>query len=216
MSSYLLDAAPAADRRLLIDRALRLEAFTIGWMVVEAAVTLAAGATAGSLTLTVFGIDSLIELASACVLIWRLTVELRHGREFSEAIERRASRVAGALLFALAAYIVLAAAWRFWTGTAQEFSPLGLAVVLLAIPVMRLLARGKLELATRLGSRALRADAVESLTCFWLSLVVVVGLVCNFAFRAWWIDPVTSLGVLWFVVREAREAWAGEACGCCD
>jgi divalent metal cation (Fe/Co/Zn/Cd) transporter len=99
-----------------------------------------------------------------------------------------------------------------WTGAAQEFSWPGLAVAVLAIPVMRLLARGKLDLATRLDSRALRADAVESLTCFWLSVVVVVGLVCNLLFGVWWIDAVTSLGILWFVVREAREAWEGEDC----
>jgi divalent metal cation (Fe/Co/Zn/Cd) transporter len=215
MSSDLLRAITTADRRTLIDRALRLEALSIGWMTVEAVVALASGLAAGSLTLTVFGIDSLIELASACVLIWRLTVELRHGQDFSETIERRASRIAGALLFALAAYIVLASAWRLWTGAAQAFSWPGLAVALLAIPVMHLLARGKLDLATRLGSRALRADAVESLTCFWLSLVVVAGLICNLVFGAWWIDAVTSLGILWFVVREAREAWAGEAC-CAD
>ena len=205
-----------AARHRLIDRALRLEALTIGWMSIEAVVALASGWIAGSLTLTVFGIDSVIELVSAGVLVWRLTVELRHGKKFSEAIEQRASRIGGALLFALAATIVVAAGWRLWTGVGQEFSWPGLVVALLAIPIMRLLARGKLDLATRLGSRALRADAVESLTCFWLSLVVVVGLVCNFLVGAWWIDAVTSLGVLWFVVREAREAWAGEDCGCCD
>jgi divalent metal cation (Fe/Co/Zn/Cd) transporter len=204
-----------ADRGALIGRALRLEALSIGWMTIEAAVALASGLAAGSLTLTVFGIDSLIELASACVLIWRLTVELRHGQDFSENIERRAGRIAGVLLFALAAYIVLAAGWRLWTREAQAFSWPGLAVAVLAIPVMHLLARGKFELATRLGSAALRADAVESLTCFWLSLVVVVGLICNLVFGAWWIDAVTSLGILWFVVREAREAWEGEAC-CAD
>jgi divalent metal cation (Fe/Co/Zn/Cd) transporter len=202
------------ERRALIDRALRLETLTIGWMSVESLVALVSGVVADSLTLTVFGIDSLIELASACVLIWRLRVELRRGEEFSEAIERRAASIGGALLFALAAYIVVAAGWRLWTGAGQELSWPGLAAAVLAIPVMRALARGKLELAARLGSRALRADAAESLTCYWLALVVVLGLVCNFVVGAWWIDAVTSLGILWFVVREAREAWAGE--DCCD
>jgi divalent metal cation (Fe/Co/Zn/Cd) transporter len=79
---------------------------------------------------------------------------------------------------------------------------------------MYLLARRKLKVAETLGSRAMRADAVESITCGWLSLVVVVGQATDFLIGAWWIDPLASLGILWFVVREAREAWSGDTC--CD
>jgi divalent metal cation (Fe/Co/Zn/Cd) transporter len=68
--------------------------------------------------------------------------------------------------------------------------------------------------ARRLGSRAMRADAIESMTFGWLSLVVVVGLVANLLLAAWWIDAVTSLGIVWFVMKEAGEAWSGE--DCCD
>jgi len=71
-------------------------------MTVEAVVAIAAGVTAGSLVLIAFGLDSVIELASAGVLMWRLSVELRHGQAFSERAERIASRIGGALLFALA------------------------------------------------------------------------------------------------------------------
>ena len=81
---------------------------------------------------------------------------------------------------------------------------------MLAIPIMLVLARRKLALADQLGSRAMRADAAESLACLWLSLVVVVGLVADFAFGAWWIDPVTSLAIVWFLVKEGREAWEAE------
>jgi hypothetical protein len=102
----------AAPRALLIRAAFRLEWFTIGWMVVEAAVALASGVTAGSISLIAFGLDSLIELASAGVLIWRLNVELRRGQSVAEEAERTASRIGGALLFGLAAYIVAAAGWR--------------------------------------------------------------------------------------------------------
>ena len=77
---------------------------------------------------------------------------------------------------------------------------------------MHLLGRRKLVVAAQLGSRAMRADAAESITCFWLSVVVVVGQVAAWGLGAWWVDPLASLGVVWFVVREAREAWAGEDC----
>ena len=83
---------------------------------------------------------------------------------------------------------------------------------MLAMPIMILLARRKIAIATRLGSRAMRADAAESITCGWLSLVVVVGLLAEVVLGAWWVDAVTSLAIVGFVVKEAREAWSGEDC----
>jgi hypothetical protein len=92
---------------------------TVGWMTIEAIVAIGAGLTAGSLVLAAFGLDSLIELASAGVLIWRLTIELWRGERFSEQTERTASRIAGALLLALAAYVAVAAAWSLIRGPAK-------------------------------------------------------------------------------------------------
>jgi len=206
--------ASTDDRVGLIQEALVFEWITIAWMVIEAVVAIGAGIAAHSITLTAFGLDSVIELISAVVLIWRLGVELKHGQQFSETAERRASKIGGGLLFALAAYVVLSAAWSLWHGHGQDFSLPGLAVAVAAIPIMYFLAKRKISLAERIGSRALRADAVESITCGWLSCVVVVGLAGQYLVGAWWIDAVTSLGIVWFVVKEGREAWTGEEC--CD
>jgi divalent metal cation (Fe/Co/Zn/Cd) transporter len=148
------------------------------------------------------------------VLVWRLSVELRHGEAFSERAERLASRIGGALLFALATYIVVSAGWSLWLRQGAEFSIAGLVVSVLAIPIMRYLARHKIAVADKLGSRAMRADGMESITCGWLSLVVVVSLVAQAALGAWWVDPVGSLAIVWFLVKEGREAWAGEECAC--
>jgi divalent metal cation (Fe/Co/Zn/Cd) transporter len=202
------------NRAAMIEQAFRLEYITLAWMTMEAAVAIGSGIGAGSLALTAFGIVSLIELASACVLIWRLTVELRHGQVFAESAERKASRIGGALLFALAAYVVAGAAWKLWTHEGADFSPPGLIISLLSIPIMYFLSRRKLRVAGILGSRALRADAIESVTCGWLAFVVVGSLVAQFLIDAWWVDPLASLGVVWFLVREGREAWEGEEC--CD
>ena len=213
-SKPTLTAKPTPARAALISQAFRLEWITIAWMVVEGAVAIGAGVAACSLTLMAFGLDSIIELASAGVLIWRLTTELRQGQEFSERVERTASRIGGVLLFALAAYVVAGAAWSLWTRQGEVFSLPGLIIALLAMPIMTVLARRKIAIATQLGSRAMRADAAESITCGWLSLVVVVGLLADFVLGAWWVDAVTSLAIVGFVVNEAREAWSGE--GCCD
>lgn len=202
------------ERAVLIRRAFRLEWMTIAWMLVEGVVAVGAGLIAGSLTLVAFGLDSGIELASAGVLIWRLNVELRHRQEFSERAERTASRIGGVLLFTLAAYIVAGAVWSLWTRHGEAFSLPGLIVATLAMPIMILLARRKIAMAEQLGSRAMRADAAESITCGWLSLVVVFGLLANVTLGAWWLDAATSLAIVGFVVKEAREAWSGV--DCCD
>ena len=130
----LLALPPRSDRLPLIHEAFRLEWLTIGWMTVEAVVSIVAGVTAGSLVLVAFGFDSVIELASAGVLMWRLSVELRHGQVFSERAERIASRIGGALLFALAAYVTVAAVWHLWKGAGEEFSWPGFIVALIASP----------------------------------------------------------------------------------
>jgi divalent metal cation (Fe/Co/Zn/Cd) transporter len=157
------------DRAALIQQAFRLEYITLAWMTIEAAVAIGSGVAANSLTLTAFGIDSLIELASATVLVWRLTIELRHGQSFAENAERTASRIGAALLFALAAYVVASAGWKLWMRQGADFSLAGFIISVLAIPTMYFLSRRKLQVANALGSRALRADAVEGITCGWLS-----------------------------------------------
>ena len=208
----ILPTKPAADRKPLIREAFRLEWLTIGWMVIEAIVATAAGVVSGSLVLIAFGLDSVVELISAGVLVWRLSVELRDGHAFSDSAERIASRIGGALLIMLAAYVVIAAGWNVWTRQTEEFSFPGFIVTLLAIPIMRHLARRKIELANQLGSRALRADAMESVTCGWLSVVAVVSLGAQAVSGVWWIDIVGSLAIVWLLVKEGREAWRGECC----
>ncbi|HEX5228114.1 MAG TPA: cation transporter [Bryobacteraceae bacterium] len=206
--------ADPAKRAVLIHDAFRLEWLSIGWMVIEGAIAIGSGLTANSLLLVAFGIDSIIELASASVLVWRLSVELREGQAFSGATERRASRIAGGLLFALALYVVGAAGIGLWRHHGAEFSAPGIILAVAAIPIMYFLSRGKLTVAEQLGSRALRADAVESITCGWLSFVVVLGLAAQLVLGAWWVDPLASLAIVYFLIKEGREAWEGGECRC--
>jgi divalent metal cation (Fe/Co/Zn/Cd) transporter len=126
-----------------------------------------------------------------------------------------ASRISGALLFFLAAYVTPAAVWHLWKGSGEEFSWPGFIVALVAIPAMRYLARRKIAIAEQIGSRALRADAMEAVTCGWLSFVVVVSLTLQWLVGAWWIDSVGSLAIVWFLVKEGREAWSGDECESC-
>ena len=97
-----------------------------------------------------------------------------------------------------------------WTRQGAEFPWPGLLVSLAAIPVMWLLSRRKLRVAEALGSRALRADTVESITCGWLSFVVLIGVLAQLALGAWWVDAVTSLVIVGLLIQEGLEAWQAE------
>jgi divalent metal cation (Fe/Co/Zn/Cd) transporter len=180
-------------------------------MLIEAGVAIGSGAVAHSLSLIAFGADSLIELASACLLLWRLDVEIRRGVEFPESVEQRASRIGGALLFVLAAYVVVSAAYGLLVREGQEFSMPGLIIAALAIPVMWWLAKAKMRVADRIDSRALRADAIESITCGYLSGVVLIGLIAQLLRPGWWwVDSMASLAIVVLLVKEGREAWQAE------
>lgn len=200
-------ASPGAERHVLVRRALALERLTAAWMVIEAVVAIGSGVVADSLSLIAFGADSIIELLSAILLLWRLSAELRHGEAFPEETERRAARIAAALLALLTVYVAASAAWSLWRGKGQEFSLPGLALAMLALPIMYWLSTAKLTLAQSIGSAALRADAIEAVACGYLSGIVLIGLVLQLSVGAWWIDGVTSLCLVPFLIREAREAW---------
>ena len=196
--------------------ALRLEAITLLWMVVEASVSIGAGIAAGSLLLIAFGADSVIELISAGVLFWRLRLEAMaqpDDTEMVEAVERRASRIGGYLLYVLSAYVVLQALYGLTHRHHAEASWLGMAVAVVAAVGMPLLAKAKIRVADQISSRALRADAMETFTCGYLSWVLLGGLAVNAVLHWWWLDAAASLVVVPLLLKEAREAMTGE-CNC--
>ena len=196
--------------------ALRLEAITLLWMVVEASVSIGAGVVAGSLLLVAFGADSVIELISAGVLFWRLRLEAMAqpgDMETVEAVERRASRIGGYLLYVLSACVVLQALYGLTHRHHAAASWLGMAVAVVAAVGMPLLAKAKIRVADQIGSHALRADAMETFTCGYLSWVLLGGLAVNAVLHWWWLDAAASLVVVPLLVKEAREAMTG-GCAC--
>ncbi len=201
-------------RAAALNTALRLELLTLIWMIIEAVGSLAAALLARSLLLLAFGIDSAIELLSAFVLFWRLRQEASGQLDQSEAekVERRAARFAGWLLYLLAIYVTLQAGYSLWQRNSAETSFLGMGIAVVAAVGMPILARAKLRIADQIGSGALRADAVETLTCGYLSWLLLIGLVANAFLHWWWLDSAASFAIVPILVREAKEALAGECC----
>ncbi len=205
----------AQSRARLLTRGLRLEYVTVGWNVVEGLVAIAAALAAGSVALLGFGIDSFVESASGLVLVGRLRAERRAiDPEMIERVERRAQRLVAASLVALSAFILYDALTTLLAGERPDASPVGVGLAALSLGVMWWLARAKRRTAAALGSRAMQADAFQTTACWWLSLAVLAGVGLNTLLGLWWADPLAALVIPVFLVREAREAWAGVNCDC--
>src|SRR6266516_2545748 len=201
--------------------ALLLTYITIGWMTIEGAAALLLGWASKSLLLEAFGIDSLIELFSGGVLLWRLRVETTGAAtsEHVEAVEHRAAKWVGYSLYALVVYVAFNSGYGLFVAkriTDTHESAWGILIGVVAKIGMPILAAYKLKVAARLNSRALRADAIESITCGYLSIVLIVGLAATRILGWWWLDSVAALALIPFLIKEAREAISGEACSCCD
>lgn len=202
-----------ADRRRLLRRGLHLEYLTVGWNVTEGIIGLLAALAAGSVVLLGFSIDSFVEVASGLILIWRLSAEQRTAeRARIERIEHLARRLVAGSLFALAAYVVIDATLSLVAREEPSSSGVGVALTAISLGVMWWLARVKRDVARRLASRALLADAAQTTACWWLSLVALGGLGLNAAFGWWWADPVAAIVAAVFIGREGIHAWRGDDC----
>ncbi len=199
-----------ARRVAVLHRRVRLlVAATISYNVVEAVVAIGAGAVAGSAALIGFGLDSVIEVASATAVAWQFS-----GRD-PQARERVALRVIALSFVALAGYVSVESV-RALLGAAEAApSPVGIGLAALSLVVMPVLSRAQRRAGRELGSASAVADSKQTLLCTYLSAVLLVGLVLNGLLGWAWADPVAALVIAAIALREARLAWRGQHCSCC-
>lgn len=197
----------SSERKVWLGRGVALEYFTIGWNAVEALVAITAGWLAGSIALVGFGLDSVIESISGAILLWRLKRELTGAREEkTEELERKALFGVGLTFWLLAAYIAYEAFEKLFAREVPQTSVVGIALAIASLIVMPLLAWGKRFVAEKIESKALEADAMETIVCAYLSFTLLLGLALNALFGWWWADPVAALFMLPVLLREGWEA----------
>lgn len=195
------------DRRALLTRRVRfLVGATITYNVVEAVVALGAGAVASSAALVGFGLDSLIEVASATAVAWQFA-----GRD-PESRERTALRIIALSFFALAAYVTVESLRALFGEVDPKPSTVGIVLAALSLLVMPVLSYAQRRAGRELGSASAVADSKQTLLCACLSGVLLVGLALNSLFGWSWADPVVALVIAGVAVREGREAWRGHHC----
>ena len=204
----LADTRPRLERR-----ARRLAWGGNAWHLIEFAIAIGAGISAGSIALVAFGVDSLIEFAAGGVIVWLFS----GGRGASESAERRAQQMIAVSFFALAVYVLIESVRAFTTGDHPEASWIGIGLAAVTAPTMPMLARAKRRVGHQLGSRATVSEGSQNMLCAYLSIALLVGLGANAFFGWWWADPLAGLVIAAAAVQEGREAWRGEVCGdhCC-
>ncbi len=206
------NVSSSLERDILVRRGRRLEYFTLGWNGGEAAAAMIAGIVAGSVALVGFGLDSLIEVISGAALLWRLRRDLNPGAR--ENAERAALRIVGVCFLVLATYVAVDSLRSLLWRKAPEHSIAGVVVAIGALVAMPLLGRAKRDVALRLGSRAMRADARQADFCFYLSAILLAGLALNLVLGWWWADPGAALAMAPLIGKEGVDALRGKACGC--
>jgi divalent metal cation (Fe/Co/Zn/Cd) transporter len=209
----VLQIAPASspDRDAAVRRARRLARLSLAWHAVEATVAIVAGMVAGSVALVGFGADSLVEMAAGGVVLWRFAA----GRAASDGAERRAQQLIAASFVLIALYVGVEAGRDLIVGSHPEASWVGIALAVGTLATMPPLAIAKTRVARRLGSSATASEGRQNALCAYLAAALLLGLLANAVLEWWWADPLVALLVAGVAVREAREAWRGDSCGCC-
>ena len=190
-----------------VRQGVNVERLTILWMVIEMGISIGAGIAARSILLIAFGIDSLIELLSGGILLWRLSVEERGGDvERVKQAEGRATKIVALALGLLCVYVLLSAGVGLIIHAKPEHSVWGIGVSAAAVLFMPYLAARKRRIARRIQSEALEGDATSSITCAYMAGTVLLGLALNTVFGWWWVEDVAALLFLVWLGRETWEA----------
>ena len=199
--------APTASRRALLSRRIRLfAAATITYNLVEAAVALWAGNVADSTALIGFGLDSVIEVASAVALSWQFSSKDPERRE------HLTLRLIAISFFALALFVSVDSVRSLAGGGGAQHSTPGIVIAALSLAIMPVLSWLQRRAGRELGSRTAVADSKQTLLCTYLSAVLLVGLVLNSTLGWWWADAGAALIIAGIAVREGVSAWRGDVC----
>jgi divalent metal cation (Fe/Co/Zn/Cd) transporter len=197
------------DRATLIRRGRRLEYFTILYNSLEGLIAIGAGLIAGSIALIGFGFDSIIEVTSGAVLLWRLHSDVDRNRE---QVEMLALRIVGLCFLALALYVSYDSIKSLINREPPEESLAGIVLALASLIVMPLLVRAKRKVARGIRSGAMAADAKQTELCTYLSAILLGGLLLNALFGWWWADPIAALVMAPIITKEGIEALRGDTC----
>jgi divalent metal cation (Fe/Co/Zn/Cd) transporter len=174
----------------------------------------------GSLALIGFGVNAVVDSSVSALLIWRFRAQRGGHAERAVRAERIALKLAAGAFCAIAIYVAARAVLALVEQNHTASSLFGVVESASSLVVLSYLALAKYRLSTRIGSRALRADSLLTVSGVALALIALGGLLAQRAFGWWWADPVAGLAIAVFLawqgagaLRDARQPELGIAGG---
>lgn len=201
-----MDSIDPLKKQNLLRKVVLFEFFTIIYCIIEGLLRVWAGIISGSSSLEAFGIDSLIESISACVIIWRYKkLILDQSEKGNVEFEHKSQKYIAYSFFLFGIFIIWEAIEKIYLQ--EEPTPIlfGIIVALISLLVMPFFAWQKYQAGKQLQSRAIIADAKQTFICAIFSGILFLGLFINYTFAIWWIDSAASLVIAFYMLNEGRE-----------
>jgi len=215
---------------------------TVVWNVIEGTSSLYFGYLGDDISLFAFGVDSLIEVLSASLVLYhmmcnslpkiaknadvheRTPLKANHSQLFSLETERKLTLFIGCLLVIFCLFAIVGGTFRLTERIAPSSTRVGIIIGGICIVAMLTMYYYKMKAAVILKSSTLASDAACSFGCTKLSTVLCIGSILYEVWPSlWWVDAVTAILIALLVGCEGyqtikgakdRETFQG-GCGCC-
>jgi divalent metal cation (Fe/Co/Zn/Cd) transporter len=203
----------------LYQYALLLGMFTLVYNLLEGIISVSYGVSDETLVLFGFGVDSFIECLSGIGIIAMILRIQRRPEASKTPFETSALRITGVAFYVLTVGLIITAILSIVTNHRPETTVVGLIVSLISVAVMLALVAAKRNVGRCLNSAPILADANCTMTCVYMSVIL---LVSSFVFQVTgfgYIESIGLLGLSYFSFREVKEALekvrkGQDACGC--
>lgn len=196
-------------------KALLLSYFTVGYNVIEGIVSIAISFLTGSTALLGFGLDSFVESLSGSIMIWRFGKHGNLSDKEAEQVEKKAMKLIAYTFFILGIYVLYESASALYYMEESLPSLAGIIIALLSVIIMPVLTIMKYKTGKKIGSKSLVADSKQTLMCTLMSFSLLIGLLLNYFYQIWWIDPIVGILIAGMLLREGYYTYKeGKACCC--
>lgn len=197
----------AERRKSLFRWVMALAVLTVVYNLAEGIVATYFGIQQETLTLFGFGADSFVETISALGVAQMVVRIRREPHSHQGPFEISALKITGWCFYILSLLLLISAIINLALGHQPLSTLAGLIIAVLSIISMWILVYAKLRLGRKMGSAPVIADARCNMVCIYMSVVLLISSALWWMFEIPYVDVAGSLALIYFSVREGREAF---------
>ncbi len=202
----------------LINIAMGLSIITIFYNIVEGLISIFFGMNDETLALFGFGVDSFVEVISG-IGILHMTLRMKKEKVIiKDKFEQLALMITGVSFLILFFGLIFGAIINFINKSKPDTTIAGIVISAISILTMWILYQSKMHIGKKLNSDAIISDAKCTVTCFYLSIILLGSSIIYEIFKIGYIDAIGSLGIAYFSLKEGIEAIKksrSKSIGCC-